>query len=117
MDTFKAVKIGIVTVIVTSAGIYVIKKVIDKTKYKKSKKFWDQVGQDVVVLHLPLRPKSAGIRMNIFIGLLHSLDTVMAVQLTLIFCKDSREGSSQCHVGSNFILLKMQIGAFQAKFH
>ena len=61
MDTLKAVKIGIVTVIVTSAGIYVIKKVIDKTKYKKAKKFWDQVGQDVVVLHLPLRPKSAGI--------------------------------------------------------
>ena len=61
MDTLKAVKIGIVTVIVTSAGIYVVKKFVDKAKYKKAKQFWDQAGQDVVVLHLPLRPKSAGI--------------------------------------------------------
>ena len=39
--------------------------------------------------------------------------------LTLIFCKDSREGSSQCHVGSNFILLffwKCKLEHFKPNF-
>ena len=60
MDISKVIKYGMVTIVVTSAGIYVLKKVMDKTKYKKAKSSWDQVGQDIVVLHLPLRPKSAG---------------------------------------------------------
>ena len=60
MDISKVIKYGMVTIVVTSAGIYVLKKVMDKTKYKKAKSSWDQAGQDIVVLHLPLRPKSAG---------------------------------------------------------
>ena len=60
MDISKIIKYGMVTIVVTSAGIYVLKKVMDKAKYKKAKASWDQVGQDIVVLHLPLRPKSAG---------------------------------------------------------
>ena len=60
MDISKIIKYGMVTIVVTSAGIYVLKKVMDKAKYKKAKASWDQVGQDIVVLHLPLRPKMAG---------------------------------------------------------
>ena len=60
MDISKIFKYGMVTIVVTSAGIYVLKKVMDKAKYKKAKASWDQAGQDIVVLHLPLRPKTAG---------------------------------------------------------
>ena len=60
MDISKIIKYGMVTIVVTSAGIYVLKKVMDKAKYKKAKASWDHVGQDIVVLHLPLRPKTAG---------------------------------------------------------
>ena len=64
MDISKIFKYGMVTIVVTSAGIYVLKKVMDKAKYKKAKASWDQAGQDIVVLHLPLRPKSAGTYSN-----------------------------------------------------
>ena len=34
----------------------------------------------------------------------HKLKVIFQCYLTLIFCKDSRESSSQSHVGSNFIV-------------
>ena len=33
----------------------------------------------------------------------HSVSEWISITLTLILCKDSREGPSQYHVGSNFI--------------
>ena len=65
MDSLKVAKIGLVTavtVVVTTSGIYVIKKALDQSKFKKAKEEWEAtIGQDVVLLHLPLRPPTSGL--------------------------------------------------------
>ena len=54
----KIVFLGFAVVLVTSTGIIVVKKILDKAKFEAAKKVWD-AKQDVVVLHQLPRPESA----------------------------------------------------------
>lgn len=60
MEKFgKTVAVVGFAVVVTSAGVILIKQYLSSSKFKTAKKRWDQIGENVVVLHQYPRPTTA----------------------------------------------------------